>query len=77
MEGLGLSLNNILTGDEVDTLFDKYEGDNENNTTDNQQNNEEDVNKSVENSDNDTTEVNIDDVFAPESVGSEDDIQGE
>ena len=29
----GLNLNNILTGDEVDTLFDKYTGDNEDNTT--------------------------------------------
>lgn len=29
----GLNLNNILTGDEVDTLFDKYTGDSEDNTT--------------------------------------------
>ena len=73
----GLNLNNILTGDEVDTLFDKYTGDNEDNTTEESQEetNEETVDDN--NDDKDTTEVNIDDVFAPESVGSdEEDIQG-
>lgn len=73
----GLNLNNILTGDEVDTLFDKYTGDNEDNTTEEPQEetNEETVDDNDD--DKDTTEVNIDDVFAPESVGSEEeDIQG-
>lgn len=73
----GLNLNNILTGDEVDTLFDKYTGDNEDNTTEESQEetNEETVDDNDD--DKDTTEVNIDDVFAPESVGSdEEDIQG-
>ena len=76
----GLNLNNILTGDEVDTLFDKYTGDSEDNTTgEPQEQQEETTEETVDNNDDkDTTEVNIDDVFAPESVGSDDDedIQG-
>ena len=73
----GLNLNNILTGDEIDTLFDMYNGDSEDNTTDEpkEQTTEETVEKN--NDDKDTTEVNIDDIFEPESVGSEeDDTQG-
>ena len=73
-------MNNILTGDEVDTLFDKYTGDSEDNTTEEpQEQQEETTEETVDNNDDkDTTEVNIDDVFAPESVGSDDDedIQG-
>lgn len=71
----GLNLNNILTGDEVDTLFNKYTGDNEDNTTDSQEENntEETVDS---NDDQDTTEVNIDDIFAPESVGSDENNEG-
>ena len=75
----GLNLNNILSGDEVDTLFDKYTSDSEDNTTEEpQEQQEETTEETVDNNDDkDTTEVNIDDVFAPESVGSEDeDIQG-
>lgn len=75
----GLSLNNILTGDEVDTLFDKYTESEDNTAEPQQQEQEESVNEeSVEEQDNqDTTEVNIDDIFEPESVGSEDDTQGD
>lgn len=75
----GLSLNNILTGDEVDTLFDKYTESEDNTAEPQQQEQEESVNEeSVEEQDNqDTTEVNIDDIFKPESVGSEDDTQGD
>ncbi len=78
----GLNLNNILTGDEVDTLFDMYTGDSEDNTTDDttddsQQNTTEDTVDTNDNKDDDTTEVHIDDIFEPESVGSDDeDIQG-
>lgn len=72
----GLNLNNILSGDEVDTLFDKYT-ESDDNTVEDNQNNEEVVEESTEkNDDQDTTEVDIDDIFQPESVGSEDDIQG-
>ena len=72
----GLNLNNILSGDEVDTLFDKYT-ESDDNTVENNQDNEEVVEESTEkNDDQDTTEVDIDDIFQPESVGSEDDIQG-
>ena len=72
----GLNLNNILTGDEIDTLFDMYNGDSEDNTTDEPK--EQTTEETVENNDDkDTTEVNIDDIFEPESVGSEeDDTQG-
>ena len=75
----GLNLNNILSGDEVDTLFDKYNSDNEDNTTEEPQEQQEEVTEETvdSNNDKDTTEVNIDDIFEPESVGSEDeDIQG-
>ena len=75
----GLNLNNILSGDEVDTLFDKYNSDNEDNTTEEPQEQQEEVTEETvdSNNDKDTTEVNIDDIFKPESVGSEDeDIQG-
>lgn len=75
----GLNLNNILSGDEVDTLFDKYNSDNEDNTTEEPQEQQEEVTEETvdSNDDKDTTEVNIDDIFEPESVGSEDeDIQG-
>ena len=74
----GLNLNNILTGDEVDTLFDKYTSDSEDNTTEEpQEQQEETTEETVDNNDKDTTEVSIDDIFAPESVGSDDeDIQG-
>ena len=74
----GLNLNNILTGDEVDTLFDKYTGDSDDNTTEESQEEQQTTEKTVDNNDDkqDTTEVNIDDIFEPESVGSEDDIQG-
>ncbi len=72
----GLNLNNILSGDEVDTLFDKYT-ESDDNTVEDNQNNEEVVEEPTEkNDDQDTTEVDIDDIFQPESVGSEDDIQG-
>lgn len=72
----GLNLNNILSGDEVDTLFDKYT-ESDDNTVEDNQNNEEVVEESTEkNDDQDTTEVDIDDIFQPESVGSEDNIQG-
>ena len=72
----GLNLNNILSGDEVDTLFDKYT-ESDDNTVEDNQNNEEVVEESTEkNDDQDTTEVDIDDIFQPESVGSEDDKQG-
>lgn len=72
----GLNLNNILSGDEVDTLFDKYT-ESDDNTVEDNQNNEEVAEESTEkNDDQDTTEVDIDDIFQPESVGSEDDIQG-
>lgn len=72
----GLNLNNILSGDEVDTLFDKYT-ESDDNTVEDNQNNEEVVDESTEkNDDQDTTEVDIDDIFQPESVGSEDNIQG-
>lgn len=71
-----LNLNSILSGDEVDTLFDKYT-ESDDNTVEDNQNNEEVVEESTKESDNqDTTEVDIDDIFQPESVGSEDDIQG-
>ena len=74
----GLNLNNILTGDEVDTLFDKYTSDSDDNTTEEpQEQQEETTEETVDNNDKDTTEVSIDDIFAPESVGSDDeDIQG-
>lgn len=72
----GLNLNNILSGDEVDTLFDKYT-ESDDNTVENNQDNEEVVEEPTEkNDDQDTTEVDIDDIFQPESVGSEDNIQG-
>jgi len=72
----GLNLNNILTGDEVDTLFDKYEDNNaEDNTADTPDvTNEEPAEPSDEQ--DDTTEVDIDDIFSPESVGSDEDKQG-
>lgn len=73
----GLNLNNILTGDEIDTLFDMQNGDSEDNTTeDTQQDTTEETVDTNDNKDDDTTEVHIDDIFEPESVGSEDDIQG-
>ena len=73
----GLDLNNILTGDEVDTLFDKYTGDDDN-TTESQENQNKPDDESVESKEqDDTTEVNIDDIFAPESVGSDEDKQGD
>ena len=73
----GLDLNNILTGDEVDTLFDKYTGDDDN-TTETQENQNKPDDESVESKEqDDTTEVNIDDIFAPESVGSDEDKQGD
>lgn len=73
----GLDLNNILTGDEVDTLFDKYTGDDDN-TTESQENQDKPDDESVESKEqDDTTEVNIDDIFAPESVGSDEDKQGD
>ena len=72
----GLDLNNILTGDEVDTLFDKYTGDDDN-TTESQENQNNPDDESVESKEQETTEVNIDDIFAPESVGSDEDKQGD
>lgn len=73
----GLNLNNILTGDEIDTLFDMQNGDSEDNTTeDTQQDTTEETVDTNDDKDDDTTEVHIDDIFEPESVGSEDDIQG-
>ena len=72
----GLDLNNILTGDEVDTLFDKYTGDDDN-TTESQENQNNSDGESVESKEQETTEVNIDDIFAPESVGSDEDKQGD
>ena len=72
----GLDLNNILTGDEVDTLFDKYTGDDDN-TTEAQENQNNSDDESVESKEQETTEVNIDDIFAPESVGSDEDKQGD
>lgn len=73
----GLDLNNILTGDEVDTLFDKYTGDDDN-TTEAQENQNNPDDESVESKEqDDTTEVDIDDIFAPESVGSDEDKQGD
>lgn len=73
----GLDLNNILTGDEVDTLFDKYTGDDDN-TTESQENQNKPDDESVESKEqDDTTEVDIDDIFAPESVGSDEDKQGD
>ena len=71
-----LSLNNILTGDEVDTLFDKYTGDDDN-TTESQENQNNPDDESVESKEQETTEVDIDDIFAPESVGSDEDKQGD
>ena len=72
----GLNLNNILTGDEVDTLFDKYEDNNaEDNTADTPDVTNEEPAESSDEQD-DTTEVDIDDIFSPESVGSEEDKQG-
>lgn len=70
----GLDLNNILTGDEVDTLFDKYTGSDEDNTTESSEKNDETV---EDNNNEDTTEVDINDIFAPESVGSDDNEQEE
>ena len=72
----GLDLNNILTGDEVDTLFDKYTGDDDN-TTESQENQNNPDDESVESKEQETTEVDIDDIFAPESVGSDEDKQGD
>ena len=72
----GLDLNNILTGDEVDTLFDKYTGDDDN-TTESQEDQNKSDDESVESKEQETTEVDIDDIFAPESVGSDEDKQGD
>ena len=72
----GLNLNNILSGDEVDTLFDKYTESDDNTVEDNQDNEEVVEEPTEKNNDQDTTEVDIDDIFQPESVGSEDDKQG-